>query len=94
MRKLITIFILFSILMFSFTSYTYAAIWDQTEADINYGLLIGTWDQFPIWVEDTFYSEGDIVIYEGIAYVAIKENVPKNIDPINHPASWVFWESE
>lgn len=70
---------------------TYA--WDTLQATSSSStIVIGDWRDTFIWEEDTFYQEGDIVLFEGNYYIAIRWFVPKNIEPEGHPASWVFWK--
>lgn len=72
---------------------TYAGAWNRTYKEVEYTLQIGDW-LTEEWQEDTFYSQGDVVFFEGNYYIAIRRFVPWNIEPTGHPASWVFWEIE
>jgi hypothetical protein len=91
--KIIALLFILSLLAIPFTTKVYAEAWNSTYKELTTTLTIGEWVT-NYWQEDTFYRQGDVVFFEGNYYIAIKRFVPWNIEPVGHPASWVFWEPE
>ena len=52
-------------------------------------ILIGEWNQFPLWQPDEEYTEGDIVYWEGQFWVRTRQAGGSNVEP-GSPAGWVF----
>lgn len=96
MKKMKTILILPLIFLMVFSTSVHVAYsyFDSLETDESVSVLIGEWeDEIETWDSSTRYSKGDIVIYEGLKYIAIK-NVPSGKYPIGKGYSKNFWQAQ
>lgn len=80
--------VLLMLVFSSLVTKTYA-LWDNTETSNIQTIIIGEWEFIPAWDSTITYLKGDIVTYNGIQYIALR-NVPAGKIP-GRNGSKKFW---
>jgi len=92
-RKIIAGIVLFAAFFMIFSSSVYVgySYFDSLSSANQITLQIGEWDMAPdAWDENTTYSKGDQITYNGQVYEA-KHTVPAGWAPDDWFGSW-FWK--
>lgn len=74
LKKVLLLVVVFISLLVVSTKITYAR-WDNLQINDQKIVLVGDWDFIPQWNSNTNFFKNDKVLYEGIIYIAKKDNI-------------------